>query len=264
MSNSKSHFELVGEFHDTFGHPVRTENYYDCFSNEPNLIPFRISLMREELDEFKDAFQKKDVVEMSDALCDLAYVTYGAGHSLGINLDDVMKNLSIDLYQRSNILKQNTLGKLSKQNMMNIDTSYSQACCQWENEYTDIVVQNEYEMINRSLENFQSNSNSQNFKKMSFWLGYILKYVYGLGHNLDFNMDLMFREVHRSNMTKVCDNIDDANESVKFYQTDPRYKNPQIKTKGKYFVIFDADTTKILKNHKWENPNIKQFLNNTA
>ncbi len=252
MSNlNKSHFELVGEFHDTFGHPLRNKYYLDCFVNEPNLVPFRVSLMKEELDEFKDAFQKKDVVEMSDALCDLAYVTYGAGHSLGIDLDDVLKNLGIDLYHRNNTKHNITLGKLNNSEIS-----------QWTNEYTEIVVQNEYDMIDRSLENFQSTAiDSRNFIKMGFWLGYILKYVYGLGHTLDLNMDLIFREVHRSNMTKVCDNMDDANESVKFYRTDPRYKNPQIKTKGKFFVIFDADTTKILKNHKWENPNIKQFLN---
>lgn len=255
MSNlNKSHFELVGEFHDTFGHPQRTELFFDCFLSDPNLVPFRISLMREELDEFKDAFQKKDVVEMSDALCDLAYVTYGAGQTLGINLDDVLQNLNIDLYQRSNFSK-STLGKCT-----NLDNKTF-----WTNEYTDIVVQYEYDMIERSLDNFHSvATNSDNFKKMSFWLAYILKYTYGLGYNLGFDMDQMFREVHRSNMTKVCDNIDDANESVKFYQADGRYKDPQIKTKGKYFVVFDADTTKILKNHKWENPNIKQFLCSSA
>jgi predicted HAD superfamily Cof-like phosphohydrolase len=247
---NRTHFELVGEFHDTFGHPLRTENYTDCFTTEQNLIPFRISLMREELDEFNDAYGKKDVIEMADALCDLAYVTYGAGHSLGINIDNVLQELNVSLTPTQTETKTNTLGKLDAKTN------------QWINEYTDIVVQNEYEMLNRVLENFQSvATKSQNFTKMRFWLGYVIKYVYDLGHVLGFNMDLIFREVHRSNMTKVCDNIEDANQSVKFYQTDSRYSDPQIKTKGKYFVVFDAGTTKILKNHKWENPNIKQFLN---
>lgn len=247
MSNlNKSHFELVGEFHETFGHPSRTEPYLDCFTKEPKLIPFRISLMREELEEFKVAFEKKDVVEMYDALCDLAYFTYGTGHTMGINIDTMLEEMGINLSYRDDF-KNTTLGKLTETN-------------QWVNEWTDVIVQNEYEMINRSIENFKLAGDLKHFKQMGFWLVYILKYAYGLGHNMGFSMDLMFREVHRSNMTKVCDNIDDANESVKFYQTDDRYKNPQIKTKGKYFVVFDAATTKILKNHKWENPNLKQFL----
>jgi predicted HAD superfamily Cof-like phosphohydrolase len=73
-------------------------------------------------------------------------------------------------------------------------------------------------------------------------------------------MDNMFREVHRSNMTKVCSTVEDAKESIDFYLREGKYKNPSMRVKGKYFVVYDAETTKILKCHKWETPNLKQFF----
>jgi hypothetical protein len=77
-------------------------------------------------------------------------------------------------------------------------------------------------------------------------------------------MDLMFREVHRSNMTKLCPDIDSANKSVEFYKTSAEYKDvyktPAIKQKGKYFVVYNIDNSKILKNINWEEPNLQQFF----
>ena len=97
ISNKMTHFRCVGEFHDTFGHPLRTTPYNDCFSKDPKLVPFRISLIKEELNEFKDALKNNDLVEMADALCDLSYVTNGAGHCLGIDLDNMLMEFSINL-----------------------------------------------------------------------------------------------------------------------------------------------------------------------
>ena len=91
-----THFECVGEFHDTFGHPLRTEIYRKCFDDEPKLVPFRLSLIDEELNEFKEAYKQNDLVEMADALCDMIYVINGMGHCLGINLDNLAKMNKID------------------------------------------------------------------------------------------------------------------------------------------------------------------------
>ena len=60
-----THYELVGEFHATFDHPQKDKLYNECFTSEPKLVPFRISLMKEELQEFKDAYEKKDYVDVN-------------------------------------------------------------------------------------------------------------------------------------------------------------------------------------------------------
>ena len=73
-------------------------------------------------------------------------------------------------------------------------------------------------------------------------------------------MDLMFREVHASNMTKVCINEDDAKDTIRRYIEEGRYLDPQYKKKNSYYVIYDASTSKILKNYKWRKPNLEQFM----
>lgn len=235
-----SHFQQVGEFHDTFGHPQRKEPFLDCFEQEPKLAKFRISLMREELKEFNDAFAKNDLVEMADALCDLSYVTNGAGQCLGIDLDILASEMDVDI---------NTPANLGSVDM--------NACV---SQKDDIV--NGVKLIEEALNNFCSYVETQDMGEMAESLVRILQHTYALGHKLNFKMDQMFREVHRSNMTKVCSTIDDANASIDFYLADPecRYEKPSIRIKGQYFVIYDAKTSKILKNHRWETPNLKQFF----
>jgi len=80
----ESNFELVGDFMESFGQEVH---------NEPTLRDSRIQQLRydlidEELEELKMAFDNDDIVEIADALTDLLYVVYGAGHAFGIDLDE--------------------------------------------------------------------------------------------------------------------------------------------------------------------------------
>jgi len=238
--DSISHFQQVGEFHDTFGHPQRKELYLDCFDQEPQLAKFRISLMREELKEFNEAFAKHDLIEMADALCDLSYVTNGTGQCLGIDLDTLLSKMGIDIS--------------TPDNLGSVDMT---ACEKLNKEITDGA-----KLIKDALNNFCAYVETQDMGEMGESLARILQHTYGLGHRLNFKMDQMFCEVHRSNMTKVCSTIKDANESIDFYLSDleSRYEKPTIRIKGQYFVIYDAKTSKILKNHRWETPNLKQFF----
>ena len=81
------------------------ENYRQEIKNNPEfpnnkITKLRIDLIKEELEELIDAIQKKDIIEVADALTDILYVTYGAGHSFGINLDACFAEV-----QRSNMSK---------------------------------------------------------------------------------------------------------------------------------------------------------------
>ena len=73
---------------------------------EDHVVQLRYKLIKEELDELQKAFEQKDLVEVADALTDLLYVVYGAGHSFGINLDACFEEV-----QRSNMSKLDEDGK---------------------------------------------------------------------------------------------------------------------------------------------------------
>ena len=97
-----TNFEKVGIFMKTFGQEVKTKAE---FSND-KINELRISLINEELEELKKAIKDKDILEVADALTDILYVTYGAGHAFGINLDKCFNEV-----QESNMSKLDTNGK---------------------------------------------------------------------------------------------------------------------------------------------------------
>ena len=97
-----TNFEKVGLFMTTFGQELKKKSGFS--SNKINDL--RINLIEEELNEFKDAMSKKDLKEVADALTDILYVTYGAGHAFGINLDDCFEEV-----QKSNMSKLGNDGK---------------------------------------------------------------------------------------------------------------------------------------------------------
>ena len=97
-----TNFEKVGLFMKTFGQEVKTNS---GLSSE-KINSLRINLISEELDELKDAIDKRDIKEVADALTDILYVTYGAGHAFGINLDKCF-----DEVQKSNMSKLGLDGK---------------------------------------------------------------------------------------------------------------------------------------------------------
>ena len=97
-----TNFEKVKQFMQTFGQEVKTKA---SFSDEKT-NQLRLDLITEELEELKNAMESKDLIELADALTDILYVTYGAGHAFGINLDKCF-----DEVQNSNMSK---LGKNGK------------------------------------------------------------------------------------------------------------------------------------------------------
>ena len=97
-----TNFEKVGVFMKTFGQEVKNK---PSFSTE-KINKLRISLIQEELDELKEAMTKNDLLEVADALTDILYVTYGAGHAFGINLDKCFEEV-----QKSNMSKLGDDGK---------------------------------------------------------------------------------------------------------------------------------------------------------
>ena len=91
-----SNFNKVGIFMETFGQEVKNK---PSFSSD-KINKLRIDLIKEELDELKEAMSSKDLLEVADALTDILYVVYGAGHAFGIDLDKCFEEV-----QNSNMSK---------------------------------------------------------------------------------------------------------------------------------------------------------------
>ena len=97
-----TNFKKVKIFMETFGQEVKSK---PSLSSE-KINSLRLSLIQEELDELKKAIQDEDIVEVADALTDILYVTYGAGHAFGIDLDQCFNEV-----QNSNMSKLGDDGK---------------------------------------------------------------------------------------------------------------------------------------------------------
>ena len=97
-----SNFNKVKTFMETFGQEVKTK---PSFSTD-KINSLRYDLIKEELEELKEAMENKDLLEVADALTDILYVTYGAGHAFGIDLDKCF-----DEVQSSNMSKLDKNGK---------------------------------------------------------------------------------------------------------------------------------------------------------
>ena len=97
-----SNFESVEKFMKTFGQEVKEKAEF------PNkkITSLRYDLIREELEELREAIDNNDIKEVADALTDILYVTYGAGHAFGINLDKCFEEV-----QNSNMSKLGEDGK---------------------------------------------------------------------------------------------------------------------------------------------------------
>ena len=97
-----TNFNKVGTFMKTFGQEVKTK---PSFSTD-KINKLRLNLIKEELTELTEAMNNKDLLEVADALTDILYVTYGAGHAFGINLD-----MCFEEVQNSNMSKLDENGK---------------------------------------------------------------------------------------------------------------------------------------------------------
>ena len=91
-----TNFNKVGTFMKTFGQEIKTK---PSFSTD-KINKLRLDLIKEELTELTEAMNNKDLLEVADALTDILYVTYGAGHAFGINLDKCFEEV-----QNSNMSK---------------------------------------------------------------------------------------------------------------------------------------------------------------
>ena len=108
-----SNFNKVGIFMKTFGQEVKNKPSFSSGKNNK----LRIDLIKEELEELTEAMNSKDLLEVADALTDILYVTYGAGHAFGIDLDqcfEEVQNSNMSKLDENNKPIYNDAGKVMK------------------------------------------------------------------------------------------------------------------------------------------------------
>ena len=86
-----TNFQSVGEFHEVFGHPNPPTLQKNILTDNPKMVQFRLSLIREEFKELVVGVEENNMIEVLDGLGDILYVVYGMGQALGIDLDRVFK-----------------------------------------------------------------------------------------------------------------------------------------------------------------------------
>ena len=108
-----TNFEKVKLFMLTYGQEVKTKSEF----SDDKTNKLRVDLIKEELDELTNAMKEKDLTEVADALTDILYVTYGAGHAFGIDLDkcfDEVQNSNMSKLDKDNKPIYNEFGKVMK------------------------------------------------------------------------------------------------------------------------------------------------------
>lgn len=211
---------MLGEFRETFLSPI--PKFFDGRQYE-ELVAFRDSLYKEEYDEFVEAKNNKDVAEMYDAICDMRYILVG----------------TMDIYMAYHSLYKEGL-----------------------------VSHGSFEKPSVTLENINSTlspylNNVQNLPLLYFarYVDFLKMIDYAMCNERFYSAALFnenFEEVHRSNMSKICQNVREAQATVKSYADKgiDVYFTEVEHDKSKYIIKRYGDG-KVLKNINWSPPVIK-------
>lgn len=241
----ENNYNDVKLFHEVFGHPVNNNPQINIFEEKPKLVDFRISLIEEEVNEFIEAFQKNDFIECVDAICDILYVVNGAYLVLGTSY--ITENVSIvpPLFPTANFVKPNLKIFFESFDVCGTVKSY-------------ILVLKEH------INSLKMNNKNENFDEFVHTLHKIVVDCYSLSSFFGINVDNCFEEVQKSNMSKVCLSEEEAIETVNWYkENETKYKCPSYRKSNNqnYWIIFDENTSKILKSINFKLPNLDNITN---
>lgn len=261
----KTNQECVYEFTEVFN-MFKTE--YGKYSRElllenPKTSKLRYDLIHEEYNELLDAFKDKDFVEVIDALTDILYVTYGAGVALGINLDESFPSISMEFrrkqYDKTKTHFENIVGAYTINSEEIKKTIFNEGR---ESELNSITVftktlDRDIELLHDILINFNK------IDQLEEVLNKINYKIYSIGVLLKINLDTSFDIVHRSNMSKVCDDNETAIATVENYKkNDTRYDSPVMyKLSDGRYIVRNESTGKALKSINYTAADFTCMLN---
>ena len=269
-----TNYLMVKQFNQVFGHPAPESSRMNIFTESPDVVKLRNSLIHEEITELNEAISNEDVVEIIDALSDIQYVAYGLLVVYGVDGDNEFTNYMAEKYEMldskmtdkfaalSNFKQtQKFITSLLNGNSFNVspktfldiytEPSYRQNF----NKYVDDLL-----IAYKSLENATNNSNFVETIKACLEVLYI---TYVIASLLGVDLDKSIRMVHESNMSKICTSEEEAKKTIEWYrENESRYDSPNFRksefTDG--FVVFNQSTGKILKNVNYQAVNLRGFV----
>jgi predicted HAD superfamily Cof-like phosphohydrolase len=248
-----TNFQKIIEFHTSFGLP-----HHDTVSKQNlqnfQIISLRIKLIQEEYTELEMA---KDIIEQLDAIGDLLYVVYGAGSSFGFNLDESFG------YHRDQQLKPLRYASTARNVSNTSNFQKTLHICKLLNILDDNTepkyILNEFPLKIRSLSHALLMCNTSSVHMI---LIDMLFDLYKVGYVCHYNLDILFEEIHRSNMSKLCNSEQEAIDTVQWYKNNQQDRYPQPiyeKIGNNKWVIFDKSTGKRLKSIKYSPPFISSL-----
>ncbi len=261
----------VSEFNYLFGvitqgYQIEQEIYYDLFDaksekfNEKQ-VNLRYKLIHEEINELIDATNTENSVEIVDALCDILYVVAGAKvyfnlPNESINIITTNNLVEKELSENTNIIDcKKIIDKTT-----NKDGYYKQTLSDIkENMNLLNICTNELfnkENINEKILNLAQEYNS--------YLDNIIINIFNISKYLEINIGKLFSQVHQSNMSKVCEDLETAVKTVEWYKiNEKRYSSPNYKeiiyNEKKYWIIYDEESKKILKSINYNAVNFSKI-----
>jgi predicted HAD superfamily Cof-like phosphohydrolase len=233
-------------------------------------------LIIEEISELLAAFDEQDMIEVIDALSDILYVAYGLLVVYGVDGDEA--------YNKAINKKINFLNEMGDETIIldeSLKTNYEKTYCLCTRFFSNNISapKDFFEKIN-SLESFNiairsylkqledelvkldTATNNDIFSDTIETTLDIIYYTYVIGIlggvNLDESVDL----VHKSNMSKLCCDEDEAKQTIEWYKkNEKRYDSPNYRKTNNGYIIFNESSGKILKNINYKPVNLEIFLN---
>ena len=231
---------------------------FDSFSDKFNesQVKLRFGLINEEVKELEQAFKDKNPIEIVDAMCDILYVVAGAKVYFNLPIND-----DTEYYTRM-------CHHLNYHFTYTEDTSKSIINNLKDDEIIDLLENDGIVSLNDMLGNLTDLIiNKQGIKFHKLFLNHLIKFynktldnivikIFEMANGFSIDIIHLFDIVHASNMTKVCENKKDAVSTVQWYKINElRYKDPNYRkinyNDKDYYVIYDAETKKILKSIKY-------------
>jgi len=235
------------------------EDGIHLLKNNEKLVKLRYSLIEEEINELEnDGINANNVTEIIDALSDILYVVYGAGASFGINIDYFFKEFMDENASISGIVKTNFNMVKNQTNYINLNRPVSELFNDHKKQVNISLslIKVHLKLLQNSLETFNYNEIVVNLVNLTY-------HTYELGCILNIDLDKSFNIVHKSNMSKLCNTIEEAKLTVENYtENDTRYDTPSYRKSdlGDYYVVYNESTNKILKSINYTPANFESIL----
>lgn len=232
----------------------------NLLKNNEKLVNLRYSLINEEINELEnDGIKSNNIVEIIDALSDILYVVYGAGASFGINLDIYFRQRMEETHGLSNNIGTNFDLVKNHTNYINLNKGPNELFKTYHSQVLNAldILKINLTQLKESLDNFEYNNITSDLVNL-------LYETYKMGCILNIDLDNSFDIVHKSNMSKLCNTIEEAKLTVENYvSNDKRYDTPNYRKSdlGNYYVIYNKSTGKILKSINYTPANFSSMFN---